>query len=405
MTAVFAGVFGAASLSAQDKKETPKEAAPVAAPAAPAPVAGVVTGDCGTAAPAVGGCGVTYQTVRETVMVPTYVQEPRTVYKQQMQAQTYTAYRTEVVPTQQTRTVTVNRLVTETVMESRTVTVNKPVTETVMETRTVTERVPVTKTITVNETHYTTEMVTEMRTKTVRNVVKVPTEVNLGPGLAGRLQSFMNPCYCPCPRTVTICKRQVTCDTVCEPVTVCKKVAHCVPVTKQVCSYECVTKTVQVPVTRTRCVPETQTVQVPVCRTRCVPETKTITCTVNVCQTVPYTATRNVCVTVPVTENVTVCKLVPQVVERQVAVSTGNGGCGVPACGAADPCGSNACSTGGKLFNGQIRGRLAGLGSSLQCRVSGLFAGLRSLGNRGCAAPACDLGCGAPAAPACGGCN
>ena len=49
-----------------------------------------------------------------------------------------------------------------------------------------------------------------------------------------------------------------------------------------------------------------------------------------------------------------------------------------------------------------LKDKLCGIGSGLKDKVGGCFSKLRSMGKRSCAAPACDLGCGAPA---CGGCN
>jgi hypothetical protein len=111
---------------------------------------------------------------------------------------------------------------------------------------------------------------------------------------------------------------------------------------------------------------------------------------------------------------VTVCKLVPTQVQRQVAMAApagcGNGcgpaagcgsPCGAPACGS--PCGAPACDPCGTAGRGGLlsglKNRVGGIGD----RVHGLFAKIRSLGSRKCAAPSCDLGCGA--APACGGCH
>jgi len=283
----------------------------------------------------------------------------------------------------------------------------------------VTEKVPVTKTITVNETHYTTESVTEMKSRTVKKWVSTPLCKEVGPGLCDRFKGFCDPCHVPCPKTVMTCKKERVCETVCEPVTVCKKVAHCVPVTKQVCSYECVTRTIQVPVTTcvkecvttmcpvTTCVKECVTTMVPVCKTKCVSEVVAKTCTVNVCKSVPYQATRTVCVPVCSTETVNVCKMVATVVEQQVLVSNGNGGCGATnGCGSAG-CGNDACAPacGGGCFKGfGLKDKLCGFGSGMKDKVGGCFSKLRSLGSRKCAAPSCDLGCGAPAA-SCNGCG
>ena len=97
---------------------------------------------CATAAPACGGCGTgaataapaaagrrcpravvaapATRTIKVTEMVPTWVDEVRTVYKNESKQETYTAQRYENVQEQRTRNVTVNRQVTETVMETRT---------------------------------------------------------------------------------------------------------------------------------------------------------------------------------------------------------------------------------------------------------------------------------------------
>lgn len=410
MTAVFAGVFGASSSFAADDKKP--DTGLVAVPATPAaPAAGVVTGNCGPV----------YQTIKVTEMVPTTVAETRTVWKNELRTETYTAHRNEMVAEQQTKNVMVNRMVNETVMEARTSWVSKNVTTmeartswvskpvTTMVTKTVTERVPVMKTVTVNETHYTTESVTEMKSRTVHKWVSVPVTKQVGPGLCDRFKGFCDPCHVACPKTVTTCKKERVCETVCEPVTVCKKVAHCTPVTKQVCSYECVTKTVQCPVTTcvkecvttqvpvTRCVKECVTTMVPVCKTRCVSECVPQTCTVHVCKSVPYQATRTVCVPVCSTVTVNVCKMVPTCVEKQVLVSNGQGcnsGCGNNAC-------APSCDTGCSKGLG-LKDKLCGFASSMKDRVGGAFSKLRSCGKRNCATPSCDLGCGAPA---CGGCK
>ena len=129
-----------------------------------------------------------------------------------------------------------------------------------------------------------------------------------------------DPCYTPCPKTVSGCRTEKHCETVCCPVTKCKKVAECVPVTKTICTYECrpVTKTVCTyecrPVTKQvtcyECV--TKTVAVPVTRTRCVPTVETQTKTVNVRKCVAYQATRQVCVNEAVKEKVKVTRWSPR---------------------------------------------------------------------------------------------
>src|SRR5581483_11139785 len=262
LTAACAGLVGASAWAADEQK-------PAAAPP-PAAVAGPAAAAPGAPCPP----APQLCTVKCIEWVPETVPVTRTVYRQEQRQETYTCYRTVTVPETRTRQVTVMRPVTETVMETRQVTCTRPVCETVMETRTVTERVPVTKTVTCMETRWETQQVTEMRSRTVRNVCYVPVEVPCGPlhggghggGLLGGLchrnrgcgnpcADACNPCGNPCgetcnacPPTRTVCKKVVTCQTVCEPVTVCKKVKVCVPVTKQVCCYECVSRCVQVPV-------------------------------------------------------------------------------------------------------------------------------------------------------------
>jgi hypothetical protein len=406
LTAVVAGA--GSSFAADDKK--PAEAKPAAltpAPAAAPAVTGVATGDCGTVASApaamaagCGGCGssapaVSYQTVTVTEMVPTTVAETRTVMKPVVKAETYTAYKTEYVNEVQAKQVTVNKMVTETVNVTRNV--QKQVTETVNVTKTISKKVPVTKTVMVNETHYENVSETKMVSKTVRHVDKVPTTVDLGPSILDRAKAFASPCYCPCPRSITVCKRQVSCETVCEPVTTCKKVpvTTCVPKTITTCETVC--ETVTVPTTVTKCVTVCETV--PTTVTKCVPVVETQNVTVCVAKQVAYTATRNVCTTEAVTETVNVTKLVPTQVTKQVAVSTGNGGCGDAGLAAGNGCGSDAC---GPAFGGRIRGLLAKKHAFVQGLVGKVKSGFGGLFNRGCG---CSTGCSAPAAPSCGGCN
>jgi len=226
----------------------------------------------------------------------------------------------------------------------------------------------------------------------------VPTTVDLGPSICDRFKAFGNPCYCPCPRQVTVCKKETVCRTECCPVTVCKKVAVCVPVTKQVTTCETVCETVQVPVCRTRMVCET--VQCPVTRTRCVPTCEARTCTTNVCRTVPYQATRCVTVCEPVCENVTVCKLVPTQVQKQVQVWTGgNAGCGSPCnTGCGNPCASvcDPCAHRAGLFD-HLRGHLSGMFNRGcdPCGKAGLFGGWTPGSRLGglCKKNTCDTGC------------
>ena len=229
------------------------------------------------------------------------------------------------------------------------------------------QRVPVQKQVTCMETHWKSVMVTEKQSKTVTHKVQVPYCETKGPSLMDRIHAKCDPCYQPCPKTVSGCRTEKHCETVCCPVTKCKKVAECVPVTKTVCTWECVpvTKTVCsyecVPVTKQvtcyECV--TKTVAVPVTRTRCVPTVENQTKTVNVRKCVPYQATREVCVNEQVKEKVRVCKQVPRVVEKEVP-------CAAPCAPSGNPCGDacapacNPCDSGrAGLFAG-LKGKLGG---------------------------------------------
>ncbi len=271
-------------------------------------------GDCNPcpapSAPAVAVAPAT-QKVKVTEWVPTVVEETVTVMKPVTKTETYTAHKWECVPETVTCKVTVNKLVTEKVVENRSVTERVAVQKVI----TVNERVPVQKTITVNETRWKTVMVTEMKSKTVSHKVSVPYSETKGLSFADRLHKICDPCYTPCPRTVSGCRTEKHRETVCEPVTVCKKVAECVPVTKTVCTWEC--RPVQKTVCTYECV--TKTVPTTVCKTRCVPTVETVTKTVNVRKCVAYQATRQVTECVAVQEKVKVTKMVARVVEKDVA--------------------------------------------------------------------------------------
>jgi hypothetical protein len=343
------------------------------------------SGDCG---PAPAPAAPVMQKVKVTEYVPTWVEEKVTVMKPVTKTETYTAHKWECVPETVTQQVTVNKMISEVVTENRCVTERVPVQKTVtvnervpvQKTVTVMERKPVQKTVTVNETHWKTVMVTEMKSKTVVNKVSVPYCKELPPSFADRLKKICDPCYDPCPRTISGCKTERHCETVCEPVTVCKKVAECVPVTKTICTYECVpvTKTITVhecvPVTKTITVHEcvTKTVPTQVTKTRCVPTVETVTKTVNVRKCVAYQATRNVTVCEPVVETRKVCKMVATVVEKEVAVSAGAGA----GCGAA-----SGCEKAG--FLDRLKGKLSGF--------KGKFGGFCKK-SHGCDA-ACSTGC------------
>lgn len=359
-------------------------------------------GDCGSPCGTAGGCGPAVaapapapvtQKVKVTEWVPTWVDQEVTVMKPVKKTETYTAHKWECVPEVVTYQATVNKLVTETVTENRcvtervavqkTVTVNERVP--VQKTVTVMERKPVQKTVTVNETRWTNVMVTENVQKTVTHKVQVPYCKEVGPSIGDRLKKICDPCYTPCPRTVSGCKTEKVCETVCETVTKCKKVAECVPVTKTVCSYECVpvTKTVTayecVPVTKQitayECV--TKNVAVPVTRTRCVPTVETHTKTVNVRKCVAYQATREVTVCEPVKQMTKVCKMVATVVEKDVVVSN------ACATGCDNGCGSAAAARAG-LFD-RLKGGFGNLKGKFGCKKSNDCGG--------CAASGAAAGC------------
>ena len=136
------------------------------------------------------------------------------------------------------------------------------------------------------QTQWQTQVCTEMRSKTVRHVNHV-SACRFNRALLARSGPRKTRADSPMP-AVQDCVRWVVChETVCCPVTVCKKVKVCVPCTKQVCTYQCVNRTVQVPVCRTRCVPECRTEKYTVCTTRCVP----VQCTRQVCVNVPHQVT------------------------------------------------------------------------------------------------------------------
>ena len=351
---------------------------------------------CATGGPAAGAHGpTTTQKVKVTEWVPTVVEETVTVMKPVTKTETYTAHKWECVPETITCQVTVNKMITENVVENRCVTERVPVTKTVtvmerkpvQKTVTVMERVPVTKTVTVMETQWKKVMVTEMKSKTVTHKVQVPYCKELGPTIGDRLKKICDPCYTPCPRTVSGCKTEKVRETVCEPVTVCKKVAECVPVCKTVCTYECkpVCKTICtyecVPVQKTICTYECVTKVVPttVCKTKCVPTVETVTKTVNVRKCVPYTATRQVTVCEPVQEKVKVTKMVFKVVEKDVVVAA------PAACGdACAPACSTAASRAGILD--RLKGAFGGLKGKLCKKSSDCCAPVADCG--GCAAPA-----------------
>lgn len=312
---VFAGALLAVvpfAAVAQEKKAEPKAmpGTPVPAMAAPA-ITSSTTGNCGTPCP-------TATTVKVCKMVPTQVQETRTVMKQVQKNETYTAYRNETV--RETKVVPV--------------TTYKHVTETVMENRTHCVKVPCWEEKCVTEHRKKIEWVTEYKEKCHISFHKECKTIG-GHGLFGG--HCANKCDTGCgdgcgdkcgngcggmSLSFPVWKPTVekTCVPVCRP----KCTTECVQVMKKVCTWKTETKTECVPVCKTRCVPCTENKEVTCCKTVCV----------------PYQATRCVTVCEPCTETVTVCKMVPTWVEEA---------CHGPANGCDNGCnngGNNGCDNG-----------------------------------------------------------
>jgi len=272
-----------AGLARADDKKPGGEgiAAPKDAPVASAPVAGAPCTQMATIC------------VKEMVCEPyTYT---RTTYKHECKQECYTAYRCETVQVPKTRTVCTMKKVCETVMETRCTTVKVPVCEQRVEMKSTWKKVSY----------------TEMKSKTVRSGHYECSEVPARTGLFHK----SDPCCCECC-TKTV-KKWVSCkETVCEPVCKTKWEKCCEPVCKTVHSYRCETRTCQVPVTRTRCIPETH------CETYMTCET----------HRVPYTATRTVNVCVPVCETCQGTRMVCRTVQKQVPVTNCCTCCPAPCC-------------------------------------------------------------------------
>jgi len=259
------------------------------------------------------------QTMRVCKMVPTQVQETRTVMKQVQRQECYTAYREE--------TVTEKKCVP--------VTTYKKVTETVMETRTRCVKVPCMEQKTVMEKRKKIEWVTETKEKCHISFKKDCVSLGghnccgSGGGMGGCCGggdgcgdkgSCFNFSFPVCKPTI-----ERECVQVCRP----KCTYECVPVCKTVCTYKTETKTECVPVCKTRCVPCTENKEITVCKKVCV----------------PYQATRCVTECVPTTECVTVCKMVPTWVEVPCPAPAPCPPAAAPCPTAAAPCG-NPCDSG-----------------------------------------------------------
>jgi hypothetical protein len=237
----------------------------------------------------------------------------RTCYKPVTKEETYTAYRCEIIP--------------ETV--TKTVTCYKRVCETVMETRCVTKRIPCYEERTEMVTRCKFVQVTEMQERTVRGghweCCTVPAGQSVCDRLCGR-------CADPCA-TKTVKHWVSECHKECVPVCKTKVVKECVPVCRKICTYKCVSETVQVPVTKVRCIPET----------------KQVTCTVCKKVMIPYQAKRCVTTCEAVNEVVKGTKMVPKWVEKEVACAP------APVCApapCADTCGAASGCCGRGLLTG-----------------------------------------------------
>src|SRR5262245_43741027 len=270
-------------------------------------------------------------------MVPTQVQETRTVMKQVQKQECYTAYREETVQEKKCVPVTTYKKITETVMENRTRCIKIPVME---------EKV-------VMEKRKKIEWVTECKTKTKVSFHKECKQIG-GKGHLSHFSGKLGGCFgdkCGgggCGDScgggcggISVPVWKPTCETYTTTVRVPKCTYECVPVCKKVCTYRTETKTECVPVCKTRCVPCTENKEVVTCKKVCV----------------PYQATRCVTECVPVCETVTVCKMVPTWVEEvcpapapcapccDTGCDSGKGGCfsKFKGCGLFDKFGGCGC--------------------------------------------------------------
>jgi hypothetical protein len=366
---VFAGALLAVVPFAAVAQDAPKAAPKPMPPAAtgPAPSGTVVTPAPGTVHPAPGavvapGTPCPPQTMRVCKMVPTQVQETRTVMKQVQRQECYTAYRTETVREKKCVPCTTYQTVTETVMENRTKCIKVPC----METKTVMEK----------RKRY--EYVTEYKNKCKIRWEKECKTIG-GHGLFDKCCDKLTSCFgdkcghgcgsSGCGNdcgglslSVPVWKPRV--ETECVPVCRKKCVYDCVPVTKQVCTYKTQTVTECVPVCKKRCVPVTTQKEVEVCRQVCV----------------PYQATRCVTECVPVCETVTVCKMVPTWVDVPCpapaqacppACPPGAGAQGCPnPCDAGHGAGKGGCCLFDKFDS--LKCDLHGKFDSFKCHFSGL---------------------------------
>jgi hypothetical protein len=235
-------------------------------------------------------------------------------------------------------------------------------------TKTVYDRVPCTETRTVMKKHWTTQTVTEMRSKRVDRGHWECREVDAP--FQNMLQNLHHACKrndcndcCessrPCPKTRTVKRWCSNWVTECCPVTVCKRV--------------CVERPETCTVTTYKCVPRQVTCRVKCCVAERCMKTETYTC--NVHKQVPYQCTKQVWECVPFQETVTCTRYVRKAVTQPAPAPA-------PA-PVAQPC-DNACAPSCCDSRGH--------------RFGNFFGGMRDrfshFGNRGC-------GCGAETS--CGG--
>jgi hypothetical protein len=282
-------------------------------------------------------------TQRVCKMVPTWVEETRTVMKPVQKTETYTAYREE------------------TVQEKKMVqcTTYKKEHYTEMVTKTCCVKVPVYTEKTVMVKKKKIEWVTEYKNKCKISFTKECKTIGGHGCLSGCLgDKCGDKCgggHCGKGLTIPIYKPHITRE--CVPCTVPKCTWECVPVTKKCCTWKTETQTKCVPVCKTRCVP-------------CVENKEVVTCK-KVC--VPYQATRCVTVCEPCVEKVQVCKMVPTWVDEPCAAPAAS-----QPCAQADTCdaghGKGCCNFGDK-FSGccdKIKGAASGCCEKIKNCCSGV---------------------------------
>ncbi len=252
---------------AEEPKAAPKSMPPATTTAPAAPVA----------APA---------TTRVLRLVPTRVEESRTVMKPVQKTETYTAYKTEIV--QEKKVVPVTTYKTEKYTE--------------MVTKTCCVKVPVVTQTVVMEKRKKIEWVTEHKELCKLTFEKECKTIGCG-------DKCGDGCNKGFSLSIPVLKPKLATHTVSFKVPKCTY--ESVPVTKCCTTFKTETKTTTVPVCKTRCVPTTTNKEVVTCKRICV----------------PYQATRTVTVCEPSVEKVQVCKMVPTWVEVPCAPAKCDKGC------------------------------------------------------------------------------